>query len=523
MKKLFAKQYIRYGLFIIIGLFVGWLIFHSSKNKTEESESSSATTPKAAIWTCSMHPQIRMDKAGKCPLCGMDLIPLVQGSVVVDSNSIHLSKEALELANVLTSVVSRQKPIKEIRLYGKVEADESLTQSQVAHISGRIEKLYVSFTGEKIYKGQTIAKVYSPELVTAQKELLETAKIKETEPAYYEAAKEKLLLLKLTEKQISTIESSGIVQNNFDIISDTYGIVTSKNVKVGDYISQGSVLYEVADLSTVWVKFDAYESDLLFISKGDKITYSFQGIPGKTFSGFISFIDPVIDPVTRVASVRIEVNNAAGSLKPEMFATGILKADLTEYANSIIIPRTAVLWTGKRSIVYVKKPDSEESVFTLREVELGPMLGNSYVITSGLTEGEEIVTQGAFSVDAAAQLEGKPSMMNNTYDSSTVIIQSSVQTDNKTTSAATLTKDSLKVMGKCGMCKDRIESTAKSIKGITVAKWNMARNMLVYSYSGIVKKQDVSNALTVVGHDTQLGKASDKVYNELPECCKYRE
>lgn len=519
MKKLFAKQYIRYGLFIIIGLFAGWLIFPLSQNKTDNTKTT-ATDSKAKIWTCSMHPQIRMDKFGKCPICGMDLIPVEQGSVVVDSNSIHLSADAIALANVLTSVVSRQKPIKEVRLYGKVEADESLTQSQVAHISGRIEKLLVSFTGEQIYKSQTIAKVYSPELITAQKELIETAKIKATEPAYYEAAKEKLLLLKLTEEQIETIESSGIVQNSIDIISDTYGVVTSKNVKVGDYVAQGSVLYEVANLSTVWVKFDAYESDLMFINKGDKITFSFQGLPGKTFTGYITFIDPVIDPLTRVAKVRVEVSNAAGTLKPEMFATGIVAADLTEYANSIIIPRSAVLWTGKRSIVYVKTLVNDESVFTLRQVELGPMLGNSYVISSGLTEGEEIVTQGAFSVDAAAQLEGKTSMMN--MDSNTVSAGTET-TDAKTTAAATITKDSLKVFGKCDMCKDRIETAAKTVKGITVATWNMSRNTLIYSYSGTVRKQDVSNAMTAVGDDTELGKAPDKVYDALPACCKYRK
>ncbi len=177
-------------------------------------------------------------------------------------------------------------------------------------------------------------------------------------------------------------------------------------------MSQGTVLFDIADLSQVWVMFDAYESDLMFLSKGDKITFAIQALPGKTFTGSIAFIDPVIDTVTRVAKVRVEVNNAAGSLKPEMFATGIVKANLAEYANSIIIPRSAVLWTGKRSIVYVRKLVNEESVFSMREIELGPMLGNSYVVTDGLSEGEEIVTQGTFSVDAAAQLEGKPSMMN---------------------------------------------------------------------------------------------------------------
>jgi Cu(I)/Ag(I) efflux system membrane fusion protein len=158
--------------------------------------------------------------------------------------------------------------------------------------------------------------------------------------------------------------------------------------------------------------FDAYESDLLFLKKGDKIDFKIQALPGSSYSGIIMFIDPVIDPVNRVAKVRLEINNPNGKLKPEMFATGIAKSNLEGYIDKMVIPHSAVLWTGKRSIVYVKQPDFEEPVFKIREIELGPMLGDSYVIMDGLTEGEEIVTQGAFSVDAAAQLEGKPSMMN---------------------------------------------------------------------------------------------------------------
>jgi Cu(I)/Ag(I) efflux system membrane fusion protein len=158
--------------------------------------------------------------------------------------------------------------------------------------------------------------------------------------------------------------------------------------------------------------FEAYESDLPFLNKGDKISFTVQALPGTNFSGNIIFIDPVIDPFTRVSKVRVEINNQAGKLKPEMFVTGILYANLIEYKNNFIIPRSAVLWTGKRSIVYVKQTGTNESIFKIREVELGPMLGNSYVIMNGLNENEEIVTRGTFNVDAAAQLEGKPSMMN---------------------------------------------------------------------------------------------------------------
>ena len=409
--KIFSNQYMRYILFALIGLFFGWLFFHTSPS-SESGKSNSSAASIAEIWTCSMHPQIRMDKKGKCPICGMDLILLTQNSsAAMDPDEIHFTKEAIQLANVMTSVVSKQKPVKEIRLNGKVQSDERLLQSQVAFIPGRIEKLYINFTGEKVQKGQTLALVYAPDLITAQQELLEAAKTKQAYPEIYEAAKEKLLQWKLTHQQIASVEQSQKVKSNFAIVATSSGIVTSRNVNQGDYVSQGSVLFQVADLSKIWVLFDAYESDLQFLKIGNKIDFTIQALPGSTFNGLISFIDPVIDPINRVAKVRVEMNNQDGKLKPEMFATGFVKANLDQYQNKMVVPKSAVLWTGKRSIVYVKK-QGDDPIFKIREIELGPMLGNSYVVLKGLTDGEEIVTQGAFSVDAAAQLEGKPSMMN---------------------------------------------------------------------------------------------------------------
>jgi Cu(I)/Ag(I) efflux system membrane fusion protein len=412
MKAIISNKYVHYGLLILVGLALGWFIFYTPKVHDHEHDHSSENST-SEIWTCSMHPQIKMDKPGKCPICAMDLILLNQNSSAqMDADAIHFSADAAALANVATSIVSRQQPSKEVRLYGKVQADERLLQNQVAHISGRIEKLVVNFTGETVNKGQLLALIYSPDLITAQQELLEAAKEKDAQPTIYEAAKEKLRLWKLTENQLSQIEKSGKVKTIFEIYSNTSGIVTAKRVNVGDYVSQGSVLFDIANLSKVWIQFDAYESDLPFLNVGNQLSYSLQALPGKNFSASIRFIDPVIDPVNRVAKVRIEVDNSNAKLKPEMFATGIVNAHLNEYKDKLVIPRSAVLWTGKRSIVYVKQPDSEEFNFKMREIEIGPMLGNSYVVISGLEEGEEIVTDGTFSVDAAAQLEGKPSMMN---------------------------------------------------------------------------------------------------------------
>lgn len=529
--KIFSNKYVRFSLILTGGILLGWIFFHSSPAK-EEKHDHAAEASKSEVWTCSMHPHIRMDKPGKCPICAMDLIPLTQsGTAEMDPAAVHLTKEAAQLANVLTSVVSRQNTEKEVRLYGKVQADERLLQNQVSFISGRIEKLLVNFTGEPVRKGQPLALIYSPELVTAQQELLEAAKTKQTHPEIYEAAKEKLRQWKLTDSQILTIESSGNVKSTIEVESTTSGIVTARRVNNGDYVSQGSVLFEVSDLSRVWVLFDAYESDLPFLKTGDKVDFTIQALPGSTYSGNVRFIDPVIDPANRVAKVRVEISNPGAKLKPEMFATGLVKANLREFQDKLVIPRSAVLWTGKRSIVYVKQPNSEEPVFKIREIELGPQLGNSYVVLDGLADGEEIVTQSAFSVDAAAQLEGKPSMMNPSggivstgHNHGEMTGEKAEMNMKQGTEMANMEHQTIKVSGECEMCKDRIETASKSVSGVSSANWSTETKMLHVQFDGAkTNLDDILKAIAKAGHDTEKYKASDAAYKELPECCKYRK
>jgi Cu(I)/Ag(I) efflux system membrane fusion protein len=508
LKKIFSNKYFRYGLIVIGGIFLGWLFFHAH-SKVSNSHEQTTQSAQTTIWTCAMHPQIRMLQPGKCPICGMDLIPLNQSNVEIDPAAVHLTKEAAQLANVLTSVVTKQKPVKEVRLYGKVQADERLLQSQVAHVPGRIEKLLVNFTGERVQKGQALALLYAPELVMAQQELLEAAKTRQSQPEIYEAAKERLRQWKLPESQMAAIENSGNIQNNIEVVSNTNGIIMARRVNNGDYVNQGTVLFDVADLSQVWVMFDAYESDLQFLQKGDNLEFTVQALPGVKFAGKIAFIDPFIDPVTRVAKVRIEAGNQSGRLKPEMFVTGIVKAHLDEYRNMLVIPKSAVLWTGTRSIVYVEQADTDEPVFKMREIGLGPMLGNSYVITDGLTEGEEIVTQGTFSVDAAAQLEGKPSMMNGNEIKSRITAN---------------TKVAFGVSGNCEMCKERIEKAARTVKGVGSANWNIHTKTIHIEFNALETRLDaVHKAIAEAGHDTEKVKAGDKAYKALPDCCLYRK
>ncbi len=517
--KVYKYKYLNYSLALIAGLFLGWLVFHP-RHKHAEDHVSSKEISKETIWTCSMHPHIHMTEPGKCPICGMDLIPLVQGGTfTTDPDAVHLTPDALRLADISTSVVSRQLPVREARLYGRVEADERLLQSQVSHISGRIENLYVNFTGEAVTEGQLLGRIYSPELITAQQELLEAAGMKESQPAIYEAAKEKLRQWKLTDVQISEIESSGEIQKRVGIVSNSNGVIISRRVNTGDYVSQGSVLFDIADLSSVWILFDAYESDIQFLRKGDEISFSLQALPGENFKGRIVFIDPVIDPGTRVAKVRVEAGNRSGQLKPGMFATGNIMSLPRGNGNDLVIPRSAVLWTGKRSIVYVRQNDPAEPVFKMREVELGPVTGDGYVVKEGLKEGEVIVTNGTFSVDAAAQLQGKPSMMNKTASSA-----SPIHDHGMTENISGMVNESINVAGSCEMCRERIENTAKSVNGVKSAEWDITSGTLhLWFDRSVTTLETIRKAIAEAGHDNGVFKAPDNVYLNLPECCHYRK
>jgi Cu(I)/Ag(I) efflux system membrane fusion protein len=412
MKELIQKHI---ALFLVlsmaVGLIIGWALFH--RTTASDHQPSNGHT----VYTCSMDPQVRQDHPGKCPICGMDLIPLSQAQASagsIDSNAVMMSDEAMALANIETQVVGSGSADKEIRLLGKIQPDERLQQTQSAYVEGRIEKLFVNAVGDQIRKGQTLAIVYSPELYTAEQELVAALNfaIPAQRKAMTDAATEKLRLLNLTPAQIAAVVRSKKASPYIALKANVSGTVVSKDVSQGNYVKQGQPLLEVANLSRVWAMFQAYESDLPFISKGSRIHFTTEALPGQTFSGTVSFIEPVVDATNRTTGVRVEIDNRSGKFKPEMLLTGTLTTDMRQYRGDIVVPKSAVLWTGKRSVVYVKDDTEEQPTFMLRQVTLGPALPDSYVITDGLAEGEEVVTNGAFAIDASAQLSGKKSMMN---------------------------------------------------------------------------------------------------------------
>ena len=248
--------------------------------------------------------------------------------------------------------------------------------------------------------------------------------------------------------------------------------------------------------------------------------YTLQALPGKTFSGRISFISPILDPATRTAKIRVETANPRMELKPEMYANAMIKASLKQYNNEFVIPKSAVLWTGKRSIVYVKQQDTETPAFMLREIELGPSLGDSYVVLSGIENGEEIVTNGAFSIDASAQLAGKRSMMNDEAGKPVTGHEEHTMQSPETGGEQVM----LTVQGLCEMCKERIENTAKAVNGVHTAIWNLKTKQLHLGFDPSLTSADaVARAIAKVGHDTDKYKADKATYDALPDCCKYRE
>jgi len=411
MKNLINTKYFLLGLALLIGLLIGWFLKPSTRLVPEES-SKHESAKEDLVYTCSMHPQIRKNEEGDCPICGMDLIPLASINSQLDPQAISMSATALQLAQVATIKVGTDAATKTLRLNGKVQADERLSFTQSSHIPGRIEELSLNFTGEFMRKGQTIAKVYSPALVSAQEELLEAFKLREDQPALFLAAKERLKNWKLSDAQVEDIINSKKSIERFPILANVSGYVEKKMVKLGDYIKQGDALYQIVDLSKVWVLFDVYEADLAWIEQGDSLRFSLPSLADKNYKTVISYIDPLINPKTRVAQARVSVSNLDLKLKPEMLAQGLVQAETANKSAVIVIPKSAIMWTGKSSVVYVMDRSQGLVNFKMRRISLGVELGDSYVIESGLKAGEEIAVNGTFSIDAAAQLAGKPSMMN---------------------------------------------------------------------------------------------------------------
>ncbi len=408
---------------LLAGLLLGWLLFSGPSGDEEHQDHDQLTAEEMeqhileshtdeegeTIWTCSMHPSVREDGPGQCPICGMDLIP-VRDEAREDDYSMVMTEASMRLADVQTSTVIRGLPEKTIDLPGRVRIDERRITNITAHFPGRIIDAKIDFTGAPIQQGEVMATVYSPELVSAQRELLEAARQKERNPRLYESARQKFRFWEFTDEQIDEIEQRGDVQRELEILSPVNGFVTARNIADEQHISEGSVLYEVANLENLWVVLEAYEEDIDWISVGDTMRFRTRTHPGENYEAAVSFIDPVVSPGKRTVGVRADIENPGFRLKPDMLVRGQIDAVMEEEKQ--MVPVSSVLWSGPRSLVYVKDLSADMPRFEVREVELGPRAGDYYVIEEGVEEGEEVVFHGAFRIDSEMQLADRFSMMN---------------------------------------------------------------------------------------------------------------
>lgn len=458
------------ALALLIGLFAGRLLFapgHHSASDHEHHDSAAAAAHATTDWTCSMHPQIRQPNPGKCPICAMDLIPAgADQDNDAGPRTLVMSESARALAAIQTARVERRFPETTVRLVGQLDYDETRLRSLAARFPARIDRLFVNFTGVTVAAGEHLARIYSPELITAQRELL-SAHAADHAGVLAQAAREKLRRWDLLSAQIDAILGAGRVEESFELLAPAGGIVIAKNIKEGDYVKTGDPLFRIADLDELWLHLAAFESDLGKLRYGQDVTFTVEAWPGETFTGRIAFIAPDVDRRTRTVPVRVNVPNPDGRLKPGMFARGQVRvklaADNTVFSPDLagkwispmhpeivkdgpgscdvcgmdlvpaatlghasrpagdaplVVPASAVLRTGRRAVVYVAQPHAAEPTFEGRVVELGAEVDGAVIIASGLREGDLVVTQGAFKIDSALQILAKPSMMNPADDDS---------------------------------------------------------------------------------------------------------
>jgi len=462
--KEYLSQSNKTWIYILIAFLIGVMIPWNSE--TSDSVTENNEHSKSQVWTCSMHPNVQLPEPGQCPICYMDLIPLTTSGEESDID-LTMTEAAMKIAEIQTTKIMTGKAIKEVTLSGKVEYDETQIKTISAWVPGRLEHLYVDYTGIVVKKGDHLVDIYSPDLINAQEELLQAIQIfqknsdSEFSKLAIDGSRKKLKRMGLTDEQIQAIEDKGESTDNFTITSPIAGVVIHKNATVGNYVNTGAKIYTIANLNRVWITLDVYESDLGWVKFGNAVTFTVNALPGETFEGRVAFVDPVLDDMTRTARVRINVENTDMKLKPGMFAQATIQSQLDVHGhvinpwlegkwvspmhpevvkdhpgqcdvcgmdlvraedlgitqssskeNPILVPASSVLLTGKRALVYIKKPGTDKLVFQSREVELGPRVGDQYIVFDGLEEGEEVVTHGNFKIDSAMQIAAKPSMMN---------------------------------------------------------------------------------------------------------------
>lgn len=532
-------------LILIGGIAVGWFVkptAHIDARTTHGHDASStmATDTKEEIWTCSMHPQVRQNEFGLCPICEMDLIPLETDMSNDDPTILKMTNAAAKLAQIETTIVGGSSKVggadvitsQTIQVDGTVEMDERSINSQATHVFGRIESLLVNFKGDYVKEGDKIATIYSTELLSASQELITAAKFDNKVQGLKDASIQKLKNWKISEAQIQQILDSGKAIETIDIYADHSGYVLQKKVSQGDYVRQGQALFTVGRTGRLWLIFNVFESDLANIRNGQSISFTTPSVPDKLYETKVSYIDPLLNSASRTATIRAEINNTGNKLKPGMLIEGEIIATSQRTtkegkSTAIAIPSSAVLWTGDKSVVYVKLEDTEVPSYQFREVSVLSKSGSQTIISSGVQRGEEIVTHGAFSVDAAAQLTNNMSMMNRDVTIKKDKIDKVPNYQDETPQAfkqqlnqvangyielkdALVATDASQAMGKATALKDLYEKVDMTIvKGDAHLYWMDQLNSLTAHTQNIIESEDVEY------QRKQFGFISDALINAI--------
>lgn len=494
----------RYGgglmvsLVVLVAFILGFTLRGGGEAPSESpAESSVVATQAAQEYTCSMHPEVRMPNPDdKCPICNMSLVPVrslhAGAAAGLKPNEIELSPEAAALIDVQTTPVSRRRLLHRVNMVGTVAYDETRLANITAYVNGRLDRMYVDYTGIRVRKGDHLAEVYSPMLLVAQQELVEARKTidrlgyggsevaREVAEAVLTSARDRLRLLGMRADQIDAAEAGEDAGDHITLYAPIGGVVIEKHAKPGSYVNEGDRIYTIADLSQVWIILEAYESDLPWLRYGQDVQFAVQAFGEERFDGKIVFIDPTLDPRRRTVRVRVNVDNTGGRLRPGMFVragvmselAGIGRVIAPELAGKwispmhpevirdepgncpvcgmdlvraedlgymaapadlqppLVVPDSAVLRTGRRGVVYVQTQGRDTPHFEGRVVELGPSGEGFIIVRSGLKEGELVVTRGNFQIDSALQIQAKRSMMN-PLDGGTQATESSLATSER--------------------------------------------------------------------------------------------
>jgi len=394
----------------------GYYLWHRREAGTGGQEAGHVHQGKE-LYTCPMHPFIVKDKPGACPICGMSLVkkvetPMANAQEAETAGQVALSPTQMVLANVATTEVRSVPLDKEIAATGIVQYDQTRQAKVTAWVAGRIDRLHVNAVGASVSKNRPVAEIYSPDLVAAQQEYLLALKSREqfkSSPiqsisqggeGLVASARQRLKLMGVKDEQIAGLEKAGQPNIRLPIFTPLSGVVIEKVALEGQYVNVGDPLFNIADLSAVWVEVEVYENEFPNVKIGQTVEIHSQSYPGKTFRGRVSFIYPFLDPKTRTVKIRVEIPNPGLKLKPDMFVNASIKVPL---GSSLVVPVSAVMDSGQRQVVWV---ETKPGQFEPRDVKVGARSGDNVQILSGLKAGDKVASSGGYLIDSEAQLKG---------------------------------------------------------------------------------------------------------------------